>query len=371
MKHAKETLFLVALLLTPLFMAGIGMPSVSIEKNVLEPTPEKTMTKAYDTHGAIRIMNDTDFLDQATVESWPGDGSVDTPFLIEGWNISVDDTTPIWIRDTSYHFIIQDCYLTVGTGWNSASGIYLHNATNGNVLECVIHHVDTGINTNNAHGLVVEGCTIYDCDNGIYLMGNDYVASQNTVYDCIYGIALEEVLDSVVHGNEIYLCDQYGLFMGLTSHCDVTENTIYSNGDCGIYLNTCPNVRIEGNIIFDNSHVFEACGINMQETDDALILNNHIENNTWTGIYLFDSQRPYIAGNTIANNSNHGIIGSYSENVTIHENDIYHNGWWWVEDYSPLSLIGGITAVGTGHWDITANSIWNNTGAGVYVVDAA
>ena len=163
MKHVKEMLFLVVLLLTPLFIAGIGISPSQHEESILKPDLERVVKKSYDPHSEIRIDNDTDFYNQAMNESWSGDGSEELPYIIEGYSF-VASYEAIYIQDTRSHFIIQDCYITIDNGY-SYPAIMLINATNGVVRECVIDHCQVGIYGLSVHNIVVEGCAITDCSS--------------------------------------------------------------------------------------------------------------------------------------------------------------------------------------------------------------
>jgi parallel beta-helix repeat protein len=369
MKNEK-TILLVIILLSPLLIVGNGIYSKTIQGNEENLNLDHAVVKAYDTHGPIRILNDTDFFNQATAESWPGDGSDETPFLIEGWNITASSEEGIYIQETSYHFIIQDCLITIDNGY-TYDGISFYNVTNGAVLECEMYHFRTGIQGVFVDNLVVEGCVIYDCNwEGIHLTTADNIRiSQCIIHDSGTGVIVEESMYSTIHGNNLYSNNAQGLIMAHTTMCNVTENIIFSNRNSGIYTSAAMFIRIEGNTISDNDFPLATCGINLEESDDATIISNHIENNTYCGIKLYDSQRPYIAGNIIANNSDLGIEGSVCDNVTIHENIITHNGWWSIE--APISppILGGIVFGECQGWVISANEIWNNTQAGVALID--
>ncbi|MGY5876759.1 MAG: right-handed parallel beta-helix repeat-containing protein, partial [Candidatus Thorarchaeota archaeon] len=371
MKHVKETLLLVALLLTPLFLAGLGTPSTTNERSNLEPITNRAVIKAYDLHSAIRIENDTDFLNQATTESWPGDGSEDTPFIIEGWNITADLGIGISISNTRYHFIIQDCLVTIDNGY-SYYGINLFNATNGAILECEIFHCLSGIRGQWVNNLTIEGCTVYDCSShGIFIIEtNNYNVSQCTVYNTSRGILLEESIECVVHGNDVYSNLDNGIAIELAINNTVTANIVYSNGNSGIFLYGNTGTIVDGNVIFDNSNLGQ-CGIDVHFSDDVTIIDNQIHNNTYCGINLLNSSRTIITENIISNNSAHGIVGVHSDNTTIHDNDISDNGWWGgMTQIDPPDLCG-IVFGGTTGWIISSNRIWNNNASGIAIQSAS
>ena len=76
-------------------------------------------------HGAIAIDGDADFTATALLEGWPGDGSPEDPYIIDGLDIDLTITTPalhcISISNTRVSFIISTCNLT-GAGGDTPWG---------------------------------------------------------------------------------------------------------------------------------------------------------------------------------------------------------------------------------------------------------
>ena len=80
----------------------------------------------YVTHERIIITNDELF----TEYDFPGEGTVASPFLIQGLNITTISTC-IFIQNTSKHVLISDCWLKSGDKafgpFNVSTGIYIDN----------------------------------------------------------------------------------------------------------------------------------------------------------------------------------------------------------------------------------------------------
>ena len=53
---------------------------------------------AYTLHDPIKIEGDEDFAAQAASEGWPGDGSEENPYVIEGYEITLDDGYPWYYK---------------------------------------------------------------------------------------------------------------------------------------------------------------------------------------------------------------------------------------------------------------------------------
>ena len=90
----------------------------------------------YIQHGIIRINNNTEFARIAQQEGWPGDGSENNPYIIEGYDIDARGAgNCIYIGNTTVYFIIKNCYLHnssyLSDLYFEGVGILLYNVQNG------------------------------------------------------------------------------------------------------------------------------------------------------------------------------------------------------------------------------------------------
>ena len=67
-----------------------------------------TVFMEYETHGSIEIKSDDDVIKY----NFPGDGSEQNPFLIEGLKFKSDEIFDIKIHNTTYSYIIRNCYFS-------------------------------------------------------------------------------------------------------------------------------------------------------------------------------------------------------------------------------------------------------------------
>lgn len=130
----------------------------------------------------VRIDGDSDFSDQG----WPGDGTQGNPFVIEGYEIDGEGRgNPIYIGNTSLHFVVRECYLHTASGltgtYSNGSGLYLYNTTNGQITGNVIaHNQYMGVHLFNSYGNIIHNNTLFH--NGIHeiYMEKSY---ENHVYE--------------------------------------------------------------------------------------------------------------------------------------------------------------------------------------------
>ena len=98
-----------------------------------------------------------------------GSGMEDDPYIIENWDITAENAHGIWIRSTTDHFIIRNCYLHDGLN-NRNFGIYFDNVIGGKVDNNLIENNNRGIylyssDNNSISNNIVRGPLTY----GIYL----------------------------------------------------------------------------------------------------------------------------------------------------------------------------------------------------------
>jgi len=114
------------------------------------------------THGTKRthridISGNDDFADQAIANSWDGNGSASTPYIIEGLNITVTVISPIQIVNTTVHFEVRGC-LAVG----GPTGILLQNVTNAKVWNnTILNSVSCGLFVAESYGVLVANNTVH------------------------------------------------------------------------------------------------------------------------------------------------------------------------------------------------------------------
>ncbi|MBD3157885.1 MAG: hypothetical protein GF309_03760, partial [Candidatus Lokiarchaeota archaeon] len=120
--QTKETI------LAEIELSGVNEDTISLSSH-------KAETSGYTPHSNIVITSNADFAAEASAEGWPGDGSALNPYIISGLEISTTDIC-IYIKDTSVHFEIQDCYFSAPSTTGTAAVEFWY-VTNGKVSNCI------------------------------------------------------------------------------------------------------------------------------------------------------------------------------------------------------------------------------------------
>ena len=256
------------------------------------PGPEKE-PKVYTPHGVIAIDGDANFSDTALLEGWPGDGSPENPYVIDGLEIDLggDYGHCIDIWNTQVSFIISNCNLTGAFGFPllegvpMGTGIALSNVINGHLVNNILY--------NNGIGIRLEHS---DCNT----------VANNT---CIGGgIILGHSHSNIVDNNT---CNATGIGLYGSNSNTVANNTCNSNDGNGI--------EIDGS--FYNTVVYNTCN-NNDENGIGFYGSHHniVENNTCNyneiGIYLHHSTFNKVVNNTYLGNTEHGIYFYNSSVIT-------------------------------------------------------
>ncbi len=352
-------------------------------------------TTQYIDHDPIYIIDNSDFINQANLNGWLGNGSVSNPYIISGISItgkgegipgdpfdppSVNMSDPfrflININNTNLHFLISDSLL-VGAGRYS---IFLYNVSNARIN-------GNKITKSNWDGLrleYTENCTVYD--NRAYnnsLRGIDLRNSNNIeVYNNsgynngVNGFYLGRSRNNTINNNFAYNNLWHGISVADYSHDNtIINNTAYNNSMEGIGLWDSNNNKIRNNSVYDNN----LCGIYLYSSISNTISSNTVFNQGWEGIQLDEySSINNIFNNSLYNNFN-GIILYSASSVTIENNTLFDNRYNGITliDSARNSIIhnfifyngeNGIFLDESSHHNlIVNNSIFNNEGYGILI----
>ncbi len=366
-------LLLVVLLTSSLI---IFAPKTLFAENGVLPTIITThpILLELTTHEAIVISSDTDF------EVFPGTGTAEDPYLIEGYNITTTDFNGIYIRGTTKYFVIRNCYVDAGI-----NGIYVDDASSGTaaVVNNTCDNNDYGIKLESSGNSTV---TNNNCSNngrcGIRLesFGNSTVVNNNCNNN-LYGIVLDDSNRSMVANNTFTNCGLYisednidayllytvennwvnGKKLGFYTNLDSTiisesvygqlilinctlvtvHNQILNNASTGLFLRYCTYLDIINNtcnnnlygIVLDDSIRSTVAnnncnnnywGIVLDSSVNSTVTNNICDNNDWSGISLWSSNRSTVANNNCSNNL-YGIFLQYSAFCIITYNLLQEN----------------------------------------------
>lgn len=332
---------------------------VSLVATVLAPTTLSYIPAriTYTVHDPILINDSADIASQAVNESWDGAGTLNDPYVIQGYDItgvpgSVD---PIHIERVNVSFIIKDCYLHGATSF--FTGIFIKNSSNGTVYNNNCSGNSWGIFTYNCRkNMTISKNTCSNNDqDGIFLaLAWNHTVSNNTCKsNTVRGIHLDDSDYNVVSNNTITSGAQYGLAINTgCSHIIISDNNCSSNVGNGIYLDNGDHCTISNNTITKNGNglvVFNDCSY-------ITISDNNCSGSISWGMWLDNCDYSIILNNTVSNNAQHGLaVRNGCSYNTISGNNCSHNGWSGIEPYNNCN-----------YNNITGNSVTYND-FGIYL----
>ncbi|MHA2139735.1 MAG: right-handed parallel beta-helix repeat-containing protein [Candidatus Hodarchaeales archaeon] len=211
----------------------------------------------------IYIDGNDNFVNQAWMNGWPGDGTYVSPYIIEEINLPIAFVYGIAILNTNVHFEISNCIINGGS-----EGIHVRNVSNG----------------------YISGNTITNAtQSGIWALNSrDCTVSNNSITDCGDGISIDN-----------------------SSNLTLEDNLVTSNIADGINLHFSHYSVVIDNSITNNSHT----GLNVDESENNILYGNIVMNNSYYGITLEHGTR----NNTI---SNHYFGGNNGGNCQATDNGI-------------------------------------------------
>ncbi len=335
----------------PTFTPSFSRSEPSLMKLLLTP------------HDPILITSDSE------LEVFPGSGTVEDPYVIEGYNITSSTESGIFIMGTTKFFIISNCYIDAKTGIsilevapgtatvrnntcvnNDGVGIGLTLVGNASIINNTCNNNNIGISLLSSGSSTVANNT---CNNnnlwGISISDSGSLTITNNICNNnkMKGIYAYDSDSSTFSNNTCNFNDE-GIYLTRSDFSTIANNTcnnnkkgilVYYSGSLIISNNTCnfnehaifivydsrdPNLIQPGNIKLRNNICSNNdFGIWLEDADDSILTDNRCNRNT-KGIYLLLSSHSTVINNT-CNDNDQGLILDYSGYIPVINNSFYNN----------------------------------------------
>jgi parallel beta-helix repeat protein len=188
--------------------------------------------------------------------------------------------------------------------------------------------------------------------SNVILDGAGYIISCNTtlrVCDGIYFQGINNITIKNIRITDFF----YGLSFSDSSNINIIKSIIANSDDCGIFLLLSSNCNINDSTIVNNWN-----GICLSNSHDNSISANNIEANGYTGIATYSSSYNRIVGNDIKETGYFGIRMDYAKYNDVFGNNLTRNQ-------------NGIGLFGASYNSIIGNSITENHGNAVWFYNDA
>jgi parallel beta-helix repeat protein len=280
---------------------------------------------------------------------WPGNGTIDEPYIIYGLNITHNGVC-ISISDTTDWFVIDSCLLLsnqTGTG----IGVSLSNVMNGLICNSTIGLLSSGIYTTDSQNVEIHNCTISDSSSyGIdFRQGALPAEAQNltikasTIEDCQTAVNTDycqcEIAWNTINNGH------HGLWLNHPTQCQIQRNNLTGMSGIGMLLTVPTYTTINDNqltsigsdainIDEDSMHVnvthntIHSCSGDAVLTDAmkfSWISFNDIRDAGGTGVYVtgYKPRNVTVAWNAIRNTDGRGIWAYQVNNFTMEYNRVF------------------------------------------------
>jgi parallel beta-helix repeat protein len=270
------SMMLALMIVVPLISAGITFTAGASDE-------------AYVLHDPINVDGEAGLIKMKAKGECHGSGTLEDPYVIEGFKIIAGDGSGIGLVLVKTHLIIRDCYLQGGI-----YGIVLRDSSN---------------------VIVTNNICLDNAQYSIFLLSS----SNNTITNnqCISsgGSCIDVGLSdrNIVSANTCILAkDGSGINVWGSNANVVSNNTCNGNSLYGIYIAGSSGHQLSGNTCTNNSY----SGIHILESEGAVVTNNACNGNGQYGIYLIKASRNTISHNTCLSNVN-GIRLFYAANGNL------------------------------------------------------
>jgi len=292
MRYRLVTILAIVVLCFSMFQTGTNF--LLDENESLDAAESQWITSNYTPHAPIVINHNQNFTNQG----WPGEGTEEEPYAIEGFNITADSTC-INVTNTDVHFIIKNCYLSTVSGNNR--GVSFTDVENGTVDSCIIERTSSAVYIESSSKCVVDNTTVSGCSEpGIYFRySSNCNATSNMItdYNLSHGIFAYYSGSCYFDNNTITHCNA-GIALSTSPNCLVSNNTVMENRHSGIGTGASANCRFLYNVIANNQGGAISCG-----ADYSTFIENTISNNGDSGVFISLAMHCNFTGNTLVNDS--------------------------------------------------------------------
>jgi parallel beta-helix repeat protein len=332
----ERSIYSTAMILLLCFSICLNATSTdSIVSGLSETAVDYVRSETLLTHEPIVITSDHDFI----LQGWNGNGTKDSPYLLERVSIS-NNGTCISIRNTSVYFRIKSCVLVAG--WNegtSCTSFYFSNVTNGAIEACDVTSNYIGITLAESVSCEITRCEITGEDAAIIVQESiNCNVSYSTVRDYRGdGIHLANSNGTLILFNSVeggYDCQEGIVVTGSSWNCIIENNTVSDHYSRGIRLYDCMKTQVYNNTITRSGNALV-----LEESVMGIIKNNTFTNNAFgVSIASYSSNNSlyfnHFKGNPHGNAWDDGSENLWDDGISV--------GNWW-DDYEGFGLyvIGG------------------------------
>ncbi|MEM4160522.1 MAG: NosD domain-containing protein, partial [Thermoplasmata archaeon] len=241
-------------------------------------------------HGAMHINGNIEFAYYASNENWPGNGSQDNPYIIEGFEINANGGSfCIWIENTSVYFVVRSCNLYNATDMSHApygAGIALNNVRNGKIEGNVGNtswygiylyggsssNTITGNNVSismSAYGETDASLSVY----AICVVSSDYNNITNNNVSCSATASASTSSDELSWVTA--QANSYGIRIASSNCNNITNNSVYSSATASA------NAQFGTATATANSY-----GIHLSSSSDNNITSNNISSSATASSFI-------------------------------------------------------------------------------------
>jgi len=304
----------------------------------------------------------------ATYEWCSGLGTFNSPYIIENVTIDGEGTSNcISILNSNVYFVINNCTLINSGGTSHSAGIKLENVNNGTIIknDCLFNEYGIYLDSSNNNTLS-ENIANYNTVSGIFLrehcndtkiIGNtaNYNAENPTPGEGIY---IKYSYNNLIYKNNFSYNAGRGMDLRSIYNSEIVNNTANYNGDDpfkgeGIAVQSSENISVSSNKVQGNDY-----GMNIYNDRNCKIFNNTVISNENYGLKVESVINVTISKNNISYSYTGIKLRGY--NNTVSENYVKENNEGIRLQKVNYSIVMGNVIINNHYGIILTNSYYNN-----------
>lgn len=290
------------------------------------------ITKIHQTpHDPISINGYDDFKNQAILEGWLGNGSINNPLLICNYTIETNGVSGITILNANFYFKIENITILGSMNENEVA-FRLYNVVHGELTNNIVENCNTGFLIEESNKVTIKENQVINCTgNGIYIIESDYnTIIDNQNFNC--RIYIRSSNNNLIKGNTVHEKPPVGFYIYNSASNIFSDNL----------ANNCSMIGFRFKFILENN----------------IIRNNTAKNSMISGFEFYIAANVLnnkVEGNKASNNGNGFLIKAYNCNFT--------------KNIASNNLGSGFKIENTNHCNLTLNNATNNGESGYSIYE--
>jgi parallel beta-helix repeat protein len=234
------------------FLNPITPEMPTIPTTTLPEIPTITLPNATEIHSPLFIDGDDELVSIALQEEWPGEGTPSSPYVIQGLEISSNETCIYIINIVEIHVVIRNCIFYSTNEWYGA-GVEIWETSNVRVETCIFYGSGWGVNFVMSQNCGISNSIIQGTEFGVNVSFSEFIHVRNVIVcNNTAGMLIDNSVEVVIRDNQVFR-NEYSIDLWYVSNSVLKNNNVTNNQNGILIAGPGSNVTVLENTMTDNT----------------------------------------------------------------------------------------------------------------------